>query len=65
MDESTCREACQALNIPQVEIYGHNKCYKDRHGRCYQNGYQGSGASMLCKKSEIISSRFKKGNNSP
>jgi len=54
-DETTCREACRTLNIPQAEILGYNKCYKDRHEKCYQNGHQGSGASMICKKSEIIS----------
>ena len=64
-DETTCREACRTLNIPQAEILGYNKCYKDRHGKCYQNGHQGSGASMICKKSAIISRRFKKGNKNP
>ena len=64
-DETTCREACRTLNIPQAEILGYNKCYKDRHEKCYQNGHQGSGASMICKKSEMISRRFKKGNKNP
>jgi len=58
MDATACREACGTLDIPQREIYGFNKCYKEtkhRHERCYQNGQPGSGARMICIKSELIS----------
>ena len=48
-DETTCREACTMLNLPQGEILGDSLCYKDGQGNCYQNGRQGSGASMICK----------------
>ena len=60
MDETTCREACRALGIQQAEILGYHRCYKDRRELCFQNGHHGSGARMICKKSELISGRFKK-----
>ena len=65
MDATACREACGTLDIPQREIYGFNKCYKEtkhRHERCYQNGQPGSGARMICIKSELISGRFNREN---
>jgi len=55
MDETTCREACRALGIQQAEILGYHRCYKDRREFCFQNGHHGSGARMICKKSELIS----------
>ena len=61
-DETTCREACEALKIPQEEILGNNKCYKDGRDTCYQDGHHGPGASMICKTSEQISGRFSKVN---
>ena len=67
MDEASCREACRALNLPLAEILGNQKCYKDHEGKCYQNGRQGSGASLICKKSgqtPANSGRFLKGNKS-
>ena len=60
-DGKTCREACTMLNLPQGEILGNNFCYKDGQGNCYQNGHQGSGASMICKASEELSGRFRRG----
>ena len=58
MDEKTCREACRSLNIPQEEILGNYKCFKDEFGDCYQNGRQHSGASMICKASEQKAGKF-------
>jgi len=50
MDEKTCKEACKALNVPQIQILGDHLCYKDSQGKCYQNGENGAGASLICKK---------------
>ena len=50
MDKQTCKEACRALNAPQIQILGNNLCYKDFQGNCYQNGRNGAGASLICKK---------------
>ena len=50
MDEKTCKEACKALNVPQIQILGNNVCYKDIHGNCYQDGKNGAGATLICKK---------------
>ena len=66
MDETTCKEACRALNLPQIAIHGNGKkCYKNDREKCYQDGWEGSGASMICKTSELISGRFRKGNKNP
>jgi len=51
MDEKTCKQACKALNVPQIQILGNNLCYKDHQGNCYQNGRNGAGASLICIKS--------------
>ena len=65
-DESTCKEACRALNLQQMAIHGNGRnCYKDAREKCYQNGHAGYGSSMICKTSEIISGRFRKGNKNP
>jgi len=50
-DASTCKNACDELSIPKQEILGSYVCYKDSKGKCYQNGHNGGGASMVCKKS--------------
>ena len=50
MDEKTCKQACKALNVPQIQILGNNLCYKDHQGNCYQNGINGAGASLICTK---------------
>ena len=50
MDEKTCKQACKALNVPQIQILGNNLCYKDHQGNCYQNGRNGAGASLICTK---------------
>ena len=65
MDETTCREACRALDIRQAEIFGYHRCYKDYRELCFQNGHHGSGARIICKKSELIPGRFKKENKNP
>lgn len=48
MDQSTCKTACDKLNIPNGEILGNYGCYKDGGGYCHQNGKNGGGASMIC-----------------
>ena len=60
-DETSCREACKTLNIPQAEIFGNYECYKDfRNGKCYQDGLLGWGGwdSLICKISDQISGQF-------
>ena len=52
MDEMSCRKACRSLMIPEEEILGNHKCYKDEEGFCYQNGHQHSGASLICRTSK-------------
>ena len=49
-DAETCKKACDDLKIPKQSILGGYVCYKDGKGYCYQNGYNGAGASMICKK---------------
>ena len=59
MDKVSCREACRALNLPQAEILGNQKCFmKDSSGKCYQNGRQGSAARLICKKSGQTRGRY-------
>ena len=48
MDQSTCKTACDKLNIPKKQILGNYGCYKDGGGNCHQNGKNGGGASMIC-----------------
>ena len=50
MDEKTCREACSAMGSPQIQILGDNLCYIDFQGNCNQNGKNGAGATLICKK---------------
>ena len=52
IDEKTCRDACIRLNIPQGEILGESKCYKNSTGKCLQNGHPTEGSSMICKITE-------------
>ena len=52
MDQATCMDACKTLNFPQKQILGGYKCYKGGSGDCNQNGHNGPGASLLCRKSE-------------
>jgi len=52
MDKETCETACRKLNIPQKTLLGNFKCYKDGQGFCYQDGQNGGGASIICRKSE-------------
>lgn len=50
-DATTCKNACDELSVPRQQILGGYVCYKDSKGKCYQDGYNGGGASMVCKKS--------------
>ena len=58
MEKYPCIEACRALNLPLAKILGNQKCYKDQQGKCYQNGRQGAGASLICRKSGHTPGRF-------
>ena len=63
-DETSCREACKALNLPPAGILGNNVCYKRGYnGKCYQDGKQGASGYLICETSDQISSRFRKRNN--
>ena len=65
-DETACKEACRVLNLQQKAMQGNGKkCYKDDRENCYQNGHAGTGSSMICKTSGLISGRFRKGNKNP
>ena len=50
-DGTECRKACDHLKIPKQSILGRNVCYKDAKGYCYQDGWNGAGASMVCTSS--------------
>jgi len=50
-DGTECRKACDHLKIPKQSILGSYVCYKDARGYCYQDGWNGSGASMVCTSS--------------
>ena len=53
MDKETCRDACTKLNLPEIEILGESKCYKDSTGNCLQNDQPTEGASLICRITEI------------
>ena len=48
-DLATCKKACDYLKLPKQSIVGGNVCYKDSRGNCYQDGWNGAGASIICK----------------
>merc|ERR1712136_721574 len=55
MGANKCKEACKALNLPQMQIHGSNLCYKDNEGKCYQDGQERwarnrYGVSLICEK---------------
>ena len=55
MGANKCKEACKALNLPQMTISGSNICYKDNDGKCWQDGQERwaknrYGVSMICEK---------------
>ena len=50
LDEITCREACNELNIPIKEINGGHVCYKHNKGSCRQDGGNGKQGTLICKK---------------
>merc|ERR1712136_412770 len=55
MGANKCKEACKALNLPQMQIHGSNLCYKDNEGKCYQDGQEKwarnrYGVSLICEK---------------
>ena len=65
IDEASCREACRTLNLPHGIVLGNHKCYKNKQGKCFQDGRQGSGASLICKTSGQNPGRFLQGNKNP
>ena len=63
MDETSCREACNALNLPQDRIHGNDVCYKRGYnGKCYQDGQQGGSGYLICNASYQISGKLRTGN---
>ena len=55
MGANKCKEACKALNLPQMTISGSHICYKDNDGKCWQDGQERwaknrYGVSMICEK---------------
>ena len=52
-DLATCKHACDDLKLPMMELENGNLCYKDFTGQCYQNGQNGGGASLVCKRGKI------------
>merc|ERR1719283_174125 len=55
MGANKCKEACNALNLPQMQIHGSNLCYKDNEGKCWQDGQEKwarnrYGVSLICEK---------------
>ena len=58
---SLCKEACKELGIPfkTKDMKTGKICYKDAKGKCYQDGFQGAGAFMICEKGcQIIMNIF-------
>ena len=47
-----CKEACKELDIPfkNKDMKTGEICYKDAKGKCYQDGFNGVGAFMICEK---------------
>lgn len=62
MEKAECKDACRKLGVTlantEVRIVGGYACYSDSHGHCFQNGKNGTGASMICKVSEDKESKF-------
>ena len=52
---SLCKEGCKELNIPfqNKNMKSGQLCYKDGKGKCYQNGLNGAGASLICEKGKM------------
>ena len=50
-----CKEACKALNLPQMQILGYDLCYKDNQGKCYQDGQERSARNMYHMKHSLVS----------
>ena len=47
-----CKEACKELGIPfnNKDMKTGKICYKDAKGKCYQDGFNGAAAFMICEK---------------
>ena len=62
-DDTSCRVACKAMNLPEARIHGNNVCYKrEYNGKCYQDGKQGATGYLICETSAQISGKLRKGN---
>ena len=55
---ATCKHACGQLNVPMVNLQDDNLCYKDYTGQCYQDGHNGAGASLVCKRGNFVTKVF-------
>ena len=58
MGASECREACQTLNLPQMQLQNWQLCYKDSQGKCYQDGRNGAGATPICVRDDPMYGEF-------
>merc|ERR1712154_119767 len=49
-----CKDACTELDIPykKKDMKSGKICYKDAKGKCYQDGLNGAGASVICEKAQ-------------
>ena len=50
-DESSCRKACQELNIPIDILEDGKTCHKNSKNQCEQSEKYGRQASYICKSS--------------
>ena len=62
-DRATCKKACDYLKLSKQSIVGGNVCYKDSRGNCYQDGWNGAGASIICKNWSFIAHKWTKNGN--
>ena len=68
LDQNSCKDACEALNLPQADIAGENKCYMNSDGHCKQDGLHNlswgyidsSKAMMICIINENTSRKYTK-----
>ena len=58
-DEMTCRNACKFLGLTEKDFKtGNYICYKDKRGKCSQNGRNNEEARPICKTSGIVKENY-------
>ena len=50
-DKSSCKKACEELNIPIDYLEDGKTCHKNSKNLCEQSGTYGNKASYICKSS--------------